>query len=182
MGAQGQGPPQDVLNIYNYSGKMTAYVLGSCMVAATGGFIFGYDMGVSGGVTSMDSFLEEFFPDVYRNMHKPEYNRSLYCKFDSQLLTAFSSLLYVAGLFSSFVAARTTRDYGRKKSMFIGSIAFLLGSVISGAAVNLIMLLAGRLLLGAGVGFAAQVIDSKSHHSQLFLHLQVAGNNTENID
>jgi hypothetical protein len=31
-----------------YNGKMTRFVVLSCMVAATGGLIFGYDIGVSG--------------------------------------------------------------------------------------------------------------------------------------
>lgn len=31
-----------------YNGKMTPFVLLSCMVAATGGVIFGYDIGISG--------------------------------------------------------------------------------------------------------------------------------------
>lgn len=31
-----------------YNGKMTPFVLLSCVVAATGGVIFGYDIGISG--------------------------------------------------------------------------------------------------------------------------------------
>lgn len=33
-----------------YPGKMTAYVFLACIFAATGGAIFGYDIGISGGV------------------------------------------------------------------------------------------------------------------------------------
>ncbi|XLR20097.1 hypothetical protein S83_048009, partial [Arachis hypogaea] len=46
------------------SGKLTFRVFVTCMVAAFGGLIFGYDLGISGGVTSMDPFLKKFFPDV----------------------------------------------------------------------------------------------------------------------
>ena len=31
-----------------YPGKMTLFVLMTCIVAATGGLIFGYDIGISG--------------------------------------------------------------------------------------------------------------------------------------
>lgn len=31
-----------------YSGKITSIVILSCMVASTGGIIFGYDIGISG--------------------------------------------------------------------------------------------------------------------------------------
>ena len=32
----------------NYPGKITFYVLVTCIVAAMGGLIFGYDIGISG--------------------------------------------------------------------------------------------------------------------------------------
>lgn len=32
----------------DYPGKMTAYVIFTCFIGATGGLIFGYDLGVSG--------------------------------------------------------------------------------------------------------------------------------------
>lgn len=31
-----------------YEGKTTGYVIAACIVAATGGLIFGYDIGISG--------------------------------------------------------------------------------------------------------------------------------------
>ncbi|RRT45311.1 hypothetical protein B296_00051714, partial [Ensete ventricosum] len=67
-----------------------------------------------------------------------------YCKFDSLLLTLFTSSLYVAALLSSFLASTVTRMLGRKWSMFAGGITFLLGSAINGAAMNILMLILGR--------------------------------------
>ncbi|ESR34836.1 hypothetical protein CICLE_v10006610mg [Citrus x clementina] len=99
-----------------YNGKMTVFVVLSCIVAATGGLIFGYDIGISGGVTSMEPFLKKFFPEVYRKM-KEDTNISNYCKFDSQLLTTFTSSLYIAGLIASLFASSVTRAFGRKASI-----------------------------------------------------------------
>ncbi|CAK7347563.1 unnamed protein product [Dovyalis caffra] len=53
-----------------YPGKLAARVFFTCLIAATGGLIFGYELGVSGflktgGITAMDVFLKEFFPSVY---------------------------------------------------------------------------------------------------------------------
>ncbi|XP_058090281.1 sugar transport protein MST6-like [Magnolia sinica] len=141
----------------NYAGKTTLFVLVTCMVAATGGLIFGYDIGISGGVTSMDVFLKQFFPDVYRKM-KEDTDENQYCKFDSQMLTTFTSSLYIAGLVASFIASATTRIFGRKVSMLLGGATFLAGSAVNGAAVNVAMLIIGRLLLGVGVGFANQAV------------------------
>ena len=48
----------------HYEGKVTVFVLVTCFVAAMGGLLFGYDLGITGGVTSMEPFLIKFFPSV----------------------------------------------------------------------------------------------------------------------
>ncbi|XP_010113151.2 hexose carrier protein HEX6, partial [Morus notabilis] len=138
-----------------YNGKITTFVILSCMMAAMGGVIFGYDIGISGGVTSMEPFLKKFFPEVYLKM-KEDTKISNYCKFDSQLLTSFTSSLYIAGLVASFFASSVTRAFGRKPSILFGGAAFLAGSALGGAALNIYMLILGRVMLGVGVGFCNQ--------------------------
>ncbi|XP_068635664.1 hexose carrier protein HEX6-like [Aristolochia californica] len=140
-----------------YNGRMTPFVILSCMAAAMGGVIFGYDIGISGGVTSMEPFLRKFFPEVYKKM-KEDSSISNYCKFDSQLLTSFTSSLYIAGLVASFFASTVTRAFGRKPSIVTGGVAFLAGTALGAAALNIYMLIIGRLLLGIGVGFANQSV------------------------
>ncbi|URD96196.1 Sugar carrier protein [Musa troglodytarum] len=44
-----------------------------------------------------------------------------------------------------------TQAFGRKSSMLFGGAAFLLGSAINGVAMNVAMLIIGRILLGVGV-------------------------------
>ncbi|EOX99091.1 Major facilitator superfamily protein [Theobroma cacao] len=128
------------------------------MVAAMGGLLFGYDIGISGGVTSMESFLKKFFPSVLEKQKDEAAHESEYCKFDSQLLTLFTSSLYFAALVVSFFAAAVPRTFGRKPSMFIGGLVFLIGSILNGVAMNVGLLIIGRLLLGVGVGFANQSV------------------------
>ena len=48
-----------------YNSKPTLYVLVLCLVASSAGALFGYDLGITGGVTSMPNFLEKFFPATY---------------------------------------------------------------------------------------------------------------------
>lgn len=139
-----------------YGGHITAFVVLSCVTAGMGGVIFGYDIGISGGVTSMDPFLRKFFPKVYRGMMGTRVSN--YCKYDSQLLTAFTSSLYVAGLVTTFLASWVTASCGRRPSILSGGAAFLAGAVIGGAAVNVYMLILGRVLLGVGLGFANQAV------------------------
>ncbi|KAF8664474.1 hypothetical protein HU200_054648 [Digitaria exilis] len=143
----------------DYPGKLTMFVLFACIVAATGGLIFGYDVGISGGVTSMNPFLMKFFPSVYRKKQEAELNQSSqYCKFDSQLLTLFTSSLYLAAFVASFFAATVTRVAGRKWSMFGGGVTFLIGAALNSTAKDVAMLIVGRVLLGIGVGFNNQSV------------------------
>lgn len=140
-----------------YEGKVTMFVLVTCLVAAMGGLLFGYDLGITGGVTSMEPFLIKFFPGVYKQMKDESGHESQYCKFDNELLTLFTSSLYLAALIASFFASITTRMLGRKASMFTGGLFFLVGALLNGFAVNIEMLIIGRLLLGFGVGYCNQV-------------------------
>ncbi|VAI25745.1 unnamed protein product [Triticum turgidum subsp. durum] len=94
-----------------YSGRVTSFVVLSCIVAGSGGILFGYDLGISGGVTSMESFLKKFFPDVYHQMNGDKAAVSNYCRFDSELLTVFTSSLYVAGLVATLFASTSIPLY-----------------------------------------------------------------------
>lgn len=105
----------------------------------------------------MDSFLEQFFPSVLHKEHNAKDNNQ-YCKFNSELLTLFTSSLYLAALVASFFASVITRTFGRRISMLLGGAVFLVGAILNGAAENVAMLIIGRLLLGVGVGFANQVL------------------------
>ncbi|KAJ4825911.1 Sugar transport protein 14 [Turnera subulata] len=175
MGGGGfvDGGPLKRAHLYEY--KITGYFIFACIVAALGGSLFGYDLGVSGlqvlldnsrnlthtlvsgGVTSMDDFLKDFFPKVYRRKQE-HLNETDYCKYDSQILTLFTSSLYFAALFSTFGASHVTRNKGRRASILVGSVSFFLGAVLNAAAVNISMLIIGRIFLGVGIGFGNQAV------------------------
>ncbi|KAB2628973.1 sugar transport protein 5-like [Pyrus ussuriensis x Pyrus communis] len=141
------------LAVTGVDGKITVSVVLTCIVAASCGLIFGYDIGISGGVTTMAPFLNKFFPEVLRKGGPP---KNIYCVYDSQVLTAFTSSLYIAGLAASLVASRLARTIGRRNVMLLGGCTFFAGSAINGGAVNVAMLILGRILLGFGVGFTNQ--------------------------
>ncbi|XP_073012440.1 sugar transport protein MST4-like [Typha latifolia] len=138
-----------------FEAELTPTVITSCIMAASGGLMFGYDIGISGGVTSMDDFLIKFFPKVYRRKQEKVDN---YCKYENQGLQLFTSSLFLAGLTATFFASYTTRKLGRRATMIIASIFFILGVIFNGAAQNLAMLIVGRILLGCGVGFSNQAV------------------------
>ncbi|GER44705.1 major facilitator superfamily protein [Striga asiatica] len=140
-----------------FEAKITPIVIISCIMAATGGLMFGYDVGVSGGVTSMGPFLKKFFPIVYEKTQNAHLD-SNYCRYDNQGLQLFTSSLYLAGLTATFFASYTTRRLGRRLTMLIAGLFFIVGVVLNAAAQDLAMLIIGRILLGCGVGFANQAV------------------------
>ncbi|KAI4347081.1 hypothetical protein L6164_007930 [Bauhinia variegata] len=154
-GGFGDGGPTKRAHLYEY--KLTWYFFYACIVGALGGALFGYDLGVSGGVTSMDDFLKEFFPHVYERK-KAHLHETDYCKYDSQLLTLFTSSLYFAALLSTFGASFVTKNKGRRMSILCGSISFFCGALLNAFAKNIEMLIIGRCLLGAGIGFGNQAV------------------------
>ncbi|RZC85366.1 hypothetical protein C5167_041546 [Papaver somniferum] len=126
------------------------------LIAAIGGLMFGYDIGISGGVTSMDDFLIMFFPGVYaKKKHAKENN---YCKYADPYVQLFTSSLYLAALCASFIGSKVCSKYGRKMTMLVASIFYLLGVTLNAAANGLVMLILGRILLGVGVGFGNEAV------------------------
>ncbi|XP_027366451.1 sugar transport protein 5-like [Abrus precatorius] len=139
----------------DFLGQITLSVVITCIVAASSGLLFGYDIGISGGVTTMVPFLKKFFPSILRKA-AGDVDVNMYCVYDSQVLTLFTSSLYLAGLISSLVASRITAALGRRNTIMLGGSVFLAGGAINGGAENIAMLILGRILLGFGVGFTNQ--------------------------
>lgn len=105
----------------------------------------------------MPSFLAEFFPDIYKRVQQPAAE-SNYCKYDNQKLQLFTSSLYLAALVASMVASPVTRQLGRKQTMLLAGVVFIVGTALSALAGSLALLILGRILLGCGVGFANQAV------------------------
>nr|GLL29500.1 sugar transport protein 2-like [Ipomoea trifida] len=136
--------------------KLTGQVIICSIIAAFAGLMFGYDIGISGGVTSMNEFVEKFFPDVYAKKHKIEEDN--YCKYDDQMLQLFTSSVYLAAVVGSFFASHCCKRFGRKLTIQLGCVFFIIGLVLKTTAVNLVMLISGRLFVGFGVGFGNQAV------------------------
>ncbi|KAK4722405.1 hypothetical protein R3W88_012638 [Solanum pinnatisectum] len=124
---------QDSNNRFN--GKITSAVIITSIVAASGGLIFGFDIGISGGVTTMRPFLEKFFPSILKKAAFTGAEANVYCVYDT---------------------GRLTTVIGRRNIMVVGGSTFFAVALINGASQNIFMLILGRILLGFGVGFTNQ--------------------------
>ena len=92
------------------------------------------DTGTIGPVTAMPSFTTSF----------GEISPSL-------LGFVVSSVLLSATIAALFAGALSDKA-GRPRAIAIGSLTFALGAAIEAAAVNLVMLIVGRFVVGLGEG------------------------------
>ncbi|XP_014523757.1 sugar carrier protein C-like [Vigna radiata var. radiata] len=139
-------------------GKFTRGVSCTYIATALYGLVFGYHLGISGGMSSMDFFLKKFLYEVYEQ----EKNiKSSYCKFDSQILTLYTSSLYLAALIASVFASFLNRLFGRRGTIVIG-IAFIFVSaffrvyLLGSSAKHVWVLILSRILFGLGIGCTHQ--------------------------
>ncbi|KAI5081071.1 hypothetical protein GOP47_0004254 [Adiantum capillus-veneris] len=136
--------------------QITAYVVFTCIMASSGGLMYGYDLVIAGGISIMDDFLLKFYPSVY--MHKKNAQEDNYCRYNNQVFQLFSSSLYLAALISTFFASVVSKKLGRRVTLLGAAMFFIIGTVIGTAAENLAMIVTGRALLGCGIGFANQAV------------------------
>lgn len=151
------GDHNQILNCNFKTSKLMALII---FLVCLPSFLIVLDMVLmlktTGGVTAMDDFLMKFFPAVYER--KKQAHEDNYCKYDNQFLQLFTSSLYLAALVASFFASATCSKLGRKPTMQLASIFFLIGVGLASGAANMYMLIMGRILLGFGVGFGNQVL------------------------
>ncbi|KAH0278568.1 general substrate transporter, partial [Aureobasidium melanogenum] len=119
-------------------GKATVILSSSFL--AIGGFLFGYDSGIIGGVISFDTFKDYF--------HNPNSTTT------GAIVSTFQGGAVLGTIINMIFADRL----GRKKTIAAGSIVSLLGCILQAAAVNMAMLMAGRFIAGAAVGMLTSTI------------------------
>ncbi|KAI0407274.1 putative MFS quinate transporter [Xylaria palmicola] len=123
-------------------GKFRAYWLGS--IVCLGGFLFGYDSGIVGGVLTLASFQDDY-------------------RYGGGAGTRTSSLsvgLQQLGAFvACFLAWPLTDRLGRKKALMLSSAVFTVGAIIQ--TINTHSLTAfyiARVIAGLGLGAATVVV------------------------
>ncbi|WWD01552.1 hypothetical protein V866_008497 [Kwoniella sp. B9012] len=118
--------------------KMTPYLVFLIAAAALGGFLYGYDTGVVGIA------LPYVGTDLGRALTDPE----------KEIATAATTIGAIIGAaILGFFADR----WGRKWCLFIADVFFTAGAIIIATSFSLGQLIAGRLILGVGVGGAAVI-------------------------
>lgn len=112
------------------------YAVACAIVASMISIIFGYDTGVMSGALI---FIEE---DL---------------KISEVQVEVLAGILNLCALIGSLSAGRISDYIGRRYTIVLASIIFLLGAILMGYGPNYAVLMAGRCTAGVGVGFALMI-------------------------
>jgi sugar porter (SP) family MFS transporter len=107
------------------------------LVAALGGFLFGYDTGVVSGALL-------FIPDDFETT-----------SFTKGLIV---SILLLGAMLGALLAGRAADRFGRKPALIGAAVVFTAGIAMCALAPTLGVLIAGRFVLGLGVGAASILV------------------------
>lgn len=111
---------------------------------AFGGVLYGYDTGIINGILAMP-FWKDHFSTGYRDSEgKPAITSS-----QSSMIV---SILSVGTFFGALSAAPIADRVGRRLSLCIGNVIFVVGVAIQTASTAIPMFTVGRFLAGLGVG------------------------------
>lgn len=125
------------------SSSNSAFIVG--MVAAVGGFLYGYDTGLINDILEMK----------YVKAHIPG-NKIGFTVHERALITAILSL---GTFFGALVAPLLSDTYGRKFSIILSSaVIFSLGNALQVLATDVALLCAGRGISGVAVGILSAIV------------------------
>ena len=108
------------------------YLLGG--VAAIGGFLFGYDTGVISGALL---FL------------RPQFNLS------PAMLGVVTSTILAGALIGAITSGTLNDRFGRRVMLICSAVLFAIGAIVTAVAPSISWLIAGRFVIGYGIGVAS---------------------------
>lgn len=120
-----------------------AYIM--CVFASFGGIFFGYDSGYIAGVLGMPYFIQAIEGEgatTLTSSHK----------------SLITSILSAGTFFGALMAGDIADRFGRRTTVIIGCLIFMVGAALQTATNGLALIVAGRLVSGFGVGFVSAVI------------------------
>jgi MFS transporter, SP family, sugar:H+ symporter len=143
-----------------HDGKLYFVVLLAAF-SSLGGWFFGYDQGVTGGIVIMSSFKNDFCVGVYANASVCDLSAAALPPGYRQFLVLFT-LMYNLGCFigALFISSFVAEKFGRRAIIFTSAVLFIIGTSMvilpaGGSKTIMIFILIGRVVEGTGVGCAS---------------------------
>lgn len=116
--------------------SMNKYVIACAVLASMNSILLGYDAGVMSGAII---FINEDLKIT---------------EVQEEVLIGSLNIVSIVG---AAIAGRTSDAIGRRWTMALAALIFMLGAAIMGLAPSFLFLMGGRLLAGLGVGFALMI-------------------------
>lgn len=138
---------------------VTAKAYFMCAFAAFGGIFFGYDSGYINGVLGMNYFITLY---TGKDPNDPRYADDGSEPGGFQIPSWQRSLIVSilsAGTFFGALAGGDVADFvGRRTTIIIGCLVFIVGVILQTASDGYKLLVAGRAIAGIGIGFVSAII------------------------
>ncbi|EGW34286.1 uncharacterized protein SPAPADRAFT_148933 [Spathaspora passalidarum NRRL Y-27907] len=129
-----------------------------------GVFLFGFEQGLMSSLIT-----NKYFKDYYDNPTPAEIGIMI-------------AILEIGALGSSFIAGRVGDKTGRRKTIRVGSLIFVIGGIIQATSINILNLSVGRFISGIAIGFLTTIIPcyqseiSPPDHRGFYACLEFTGN------
>ena len=116
----------------------TGFVVILTLLGSIGGFLFGYDSGIIAGA---QLYLKDTWPEI--------------STVERELVV---SLALLGAFVGSLIAGSISDNLGRKPVIIVGDILFTVGSIVMATAETIATLMAGRFIVGLGIGIASMIL------------------------
>ncbi|KAJ4289961.1 hypothetical protein N0V88_006762 [Collariella sp. IMI 366227] len=141
----GAAPMAGPVDVSRVEAPVTLKAYMMCVFAAFGGIFFGYDSGYISGVMGMKYFIEMM--EGADATVLPAWKKSL-----------ITSVLSAGTFFGALIAGDLADWLGRRITVILGCMVFIVGVILQTASAGLGLIVAGRLVAGFGVGFVSAII------------------------
>ncbi|RHZ70339.1 hypothetical protein CDV55_108421 [Aspergillus turcosus] len=108
-------------------------------VCSSAFLLFGYDQGVMSGVVISPYWL--------RQMGNPS----------TIMVSTITALYDVGAVFGAIFSAIMAEYLGRKRTLILGSVILVIGSILMGSCYERVQMMVGRILTGIGIGYLTSV-------------------------
>ena len=123
-----------------HNNQNSFYIIITTIVAAIAGLLFGFDTGVISG--ALQFIVHEFnIPQT-----------------DTFLQGIIVSSVPLGALFGAICSKFSSSWIGRKKSIIVTAILFIIGTLLTALAPGVIEIILGRLIMGLAVGLSAMIV------------------------
>jgi len=136
--------------------KLTAFAWKTILLAAIGGILFGYDMGVINGVLTLDGFRQTMgWPAVIEGCGPDKAADPMYVSVQTSWIT---SSLMIGCFVASPLAGLFSDKMGRWKTVLLGTLVFFLGGALQTGSTGLPLMISGRTISGLSIGILSTVV------------------------